>query len=364
MKLCRTRGIRDTFAGTGGKGDRTMKIAQSTISYLVIVVLILIMPEGCAGIRPSSPPTISKRAQMHMGTLVTVTALASDKDIGDRAVQVAFDEIKRLEQLLSTWRPDSELSQVNAEAGRRSVQVSRETFELVVRSLEMAQLTHGGFNIALGPAIEAWSVTERQQIPDGPTLERLKPLVDWTSIQIDKTARTIYLPHKGMRIDVGGVGKGYAADRAVEVMKRAGAEGGVVALSGDVKAFGVLSERSGFPVGIRHPREEGTLIGIIDLHDEAISTAGDYERYFEQDGVRYHHILDPHTLQPARGCQSVTVIAKDGTMADGLDTGIFVLGPEEGMALVERLPGVEAIIIDVKGYLVVSSGIRDRLRAP
>lgn len=341
-----------------------MKISQSSIRLLAIIALALIMLGGCAALVPSAPPVIAKRAQMHMGTLVTVTAVAFDTHVGDRAVQAAFSEIKRLEQLLSTWRADSELSQVNAEAGRRPVTVSRETLEVVSRSLEIAQLTHGGFNIALGPAIEAWSVTERQQVPDDHALEQLKLLVDWTSIQIDQTAQTIYLPHKGMRIDVGGVGKGYAADRVVEVMKRAGAKGGVVALSGDMKAFGVLPERTGFPVGIRHPREEGALIGIIDLQDEAISTAGDYERFFERDGVRYHHILDPHTLQPARGCQSVTVIAKEGTMADGLDTGIFVLGPENGMALIERLPDVEAIIVDANGTLMVSSGLRDRLGAP
>lgn len=364
MKLCRTLGIRDTFVGTGGKSESIMKISQSSIGSLAIFALALIMLGGCAALSPPFPPIVAKRVQMHMGTLVTVTAVSFDTQLSDRAVQAAFDEIKRLERLLSTWRSDSELSQVNAEAGRRPVKVSRETFVVVGRSLEMARLTHGGFNIALGPAIEAWSVTERQQIPDDQTLEQLKLLVDWTSIQLDQKAQTIYLPRKGMRLDVGGVGKGYAADRAVEVMKRAGAKGGVVALSGDIKAFGVLPDRTGFPVGIKHPRDEGALIGVIDLQDEAISTAGDYERFFERDGTRYHHILDPHTLQPARGCQSVTVIAKEGIMADGLDTGIFVLGPKNGMALVEHLPDVEAIIVDANGTMLVSSGLRDRLGAP
>ncbi|MGZ8374173.1 MAG: FAD:protein FMN transferase, partial [Nitrospira sp.] len=272
--------------------------------------------------------------------------------------------IKRLERLLSTWRSDSELSRVNQEAGRRPVQVSSETLELVTRSLELGRLTQGGFNIALGPAIEAWSVTERQRIPDERELQQLKPLVDWTRIQFNKEARTIYLPHTGMRIDVGGIGKGYAADRAVAEMKRVGVVGGVVALSGDIKAFGVLPDRKGFPVGIKHPRREEELIAMIDLNDEAVSTAGDYERFFERDGVRYHHILDSQTLHPAGACQSVTVIAKEGIVADGLDTGIFVLGPEQGMALVERLPGVEAIIIDQEGKIAVSSGLRDRLRSP
>ncbi|NGZ03276.1 MAG: thiamine biosynthesis protein ApbE, partial [Nitrospira sp. WS238] len=275
-----------------------------------------------------------------------------------------FNEIKRLEELLSTWRQDSEVSLVNAEAGRRAVKVSQETLELVIRSLDMANLTHGGFNIALGPAVQAWSVTERQHIPDERELQQLKPLVDWTSIQVNKVTQTIFLPRKGMRIDIGGIGKGYAADRAVEEMKRAGATGGVVAISGDIKTFGVLPEGNRFPVGIKHPRKERELIAIVELKDEAISTAGDYERFFVRDGIRYHHILSPQTLQPARACQSVTIIAKEGIVADGLDTGIFVLGPVEGMVLVEGLPGVEAIIIDEEGRMTVSSGLSDRLRLP
>lgn len=322
----------------------------------------MIVLTGCAELRAPSPSTITKRTQIHMGTLVTITAVTPDKAVGDRAIQAAFDEIKRLEQLLSTWRQDSELSRVNAAAGDQPVLVSTETLELVRRGLEIAKLTRGGFNMALGPAIEAWSVTDQQHIPDEAELQRLKPLVDWTSIEIDGEKRTIHLPQKGMRIDVGGIGKGYAADRAVEVMKQAGASGGVVALAGDIKTFGRLPESNGFPIGIQHPRQDDGIVAMIDLQDEAISTAGDYERFFERDGVRYHHILDPQTLRPARRCQSVTIVAKEGIIADGLDTGIFVMGPEEGMALVERLPGIHAIIVDDAGRVTVSSGFQDRIR--
>ncbi|MBK9308566.1 MAG: FAD:protein FMN transferase [Nitrospira sp.] len=334
-------------------------VRDKTVFGLVVALLA-----GCVATHPVSEPVVSKRAQMHMGTLVTLTVVATDSRMGDRAMQAGFDEVKRLEQLLSTWRADSELSHVNAEAGRFPVKVSQEALDLVVRSLEMAKLTHGGLNIALGPAIEAWSVTDQAHIPDDHELQQLQPLVDWTNIRIDREARTIFLPHEGMRLDVGGIGKGYAADRAVEEMKRAGARGGVVAISGDIKAFGMLPEGNGFPVGIKHPREEGELIAVIELKDEAISTAGDYERFFVRDGVRYHHILDPQTLQPARACQSVTIVAKEGTVADGLDTGVFVLGPEKGMALVEGLPDVEAIIIDAEGTMTVSSGLQDRLHVP
>jgi thiamine biosynthesis lipoprotein len=330
----------------------------------VFGVLVVILLAGCGSIRSSELPVVVKRAQMHMGTLVAITAVAPTKEEAQVSIEAGFHEIKRLEQLLSTWIATSELSQVNAAAGQRPVTVGSETLELVLRSLEMAGLTEGGFNIAVGPAVEAWSVTDLQRIPSHAKLQSLKPLVDWTTIQIDRQARTIFLPKPGMRIDVGGIGKGYAADRAVDVMKRTGARGGVVALSGDIKTFGDLPGMKGFPVGIRHPRQEDANVATIDLKNEAISTAGDYERYFEQEGVRYHHILDPRSLEPARKCQSVTVIATEGTVADGLDTGIFVLGPEKGMALVEQLPDVEAVIIDDQGRMTVSSGLRSRLRYP
>jgi thiamine biosynthesis lipoprotein len=301
---------------------------------------------------------------MHMGTLVSITAVASDHTTGYKAIQAGFDEIKRLERLLSTWVDSSELSRVNAGAGRHPVRVSRETMEIMKKSLEIARLTDGGFNVAVGPAVELWSVTERQHIPSPIELEHLTELVDWTTIQLDPSKQTIFLPRPGMRIDLGGIGKGYAADQAAKEMKRAGARGGVVALSGDIRAFGLSPDAGGFPVGITHPRQAGALVAVVELKDEAISTAGDYERFFERDGIRYHHILDPRTLEPARLCQSVTVIGKEGTLVDGLDTGIFVLGPERGMALVERMPDVEAVIIDAEGGVMVSSGLRTRLRKP
>lgn len=334
------------------------------LSVRWVILLLVGMYAGCGMVQPMATPVVVKRTQMHMGTLVSIMAVAPTDERAHGAITAGFAEIKRLEQLLSTWISSSELSVVNQAAGKNAVVVSRETWELVQRSLDMARLTDGGFNIAVGPAVEAWSVTERQRIPSQAELQGLKTLVDWTSIRIDPMARTIFLPRPGMRIDVGGIGKGYAADRAVDVLRKAGATGGVVALSGDIKTFGDFPGTKGFPAGIRHPRQDGALVAMIDLKDEAISTAGDYERYFEQEGVRYHHILDPLTLAPARLCQSVTVIAKEGTVADGLDTGIFVLGPERGMELVERLPDVEAVIIDAEGKIAVSSGLRTRLRYP
>ena len=303
-----------------------------------------------------------KRAQMHMGTLVTITATAPSEAVAQQAVAAGFREIHRLEEILSTWIPASDLSRVNAAAGREPVRVAPEAFLLIERSLEMAALTEGGFNIAVGPAVEAWSVTERAHIPAADELAGLKPLVDLGQVRLDEQAGTVFLARPGMRIDVGGIGKGFAADRAAASMQEAGATAGVVALSGDIKTFGRMPAGERFRFGIQHPRKEGAILASLELENEAISTAGDYERYFERDGVRYHHILDPRTLQPARQCRSVTVIAAEGTVADGLDTGIFVMGPDRGMALVERLPDVEAVIVDDAGKVLVSSGLKSRLR--
>lgn len=329
-----------------------------------ILAAIAVVLSGCQSWSQPLNPVVVKRAQRQMGTLVTITAVAESESVAQAAASSGFAEIRRLEELLSTWIPESELSRVNASAGVRPVPVSPDALAVVQRSLQAAEMTDGAFNIAIGPAVEAWSVTERARVPSAAELDSLKPLLDLRAVHVDVGERTIYLEKVGMRIDIGGIGKGYAADQAVAAMKKAGATAGVAALSGDIKTFGQLPGGKKFPVGIQHPRREGAVLAWIDLQDEAISTAGDYERFFEQDGVRYHHILDPRTLQPARGCQSVTVVAKEGTWADGLDTGIFVMGPERGMELVERLDDVEAIIIDQEGRLIVSSGLRDRIRMP
>ena len=204
-------------------------------------------------------------------------------------------------------------------------------------------------------------ISAEPRLPSAEELSGLKPLVNLQHIHTDIWARSIFLEKAGMRIDVGGIGKGYAADQAVLAMKNAGAVAGVVALSGDIKTFGRLPDGAAFPVGIRHPRKQGEILAEVMLQDEAISTAGDYERFFEKDGIRYHHILDPHTLQPARGCQSVSVIAKEGVLADGLDTGIFVLGAKRGLELVEHLKDVEAIIVDDAGRVLISSGLKNRV---
>ena len=329
-----------------------------------LLTLLCSALSGCVGVPTGQESAVVTRAQMQMGTLVKITAVARSESVAQAAATAGFAEIRRLEELLSTWIPTSELSRVNAAAGVMPVHVSPETLTVVQRAVQASEMTDGGFNIAIGPAVDAWSVMEGQRIPTESELDALRPLVDLMSVHVDVREQTIFLEKAGMRIDVGGIGKGYAADQTVDALRRAGAVAGVVALSGDIKTFGRLPGGKMFPVGIQHPRQDGAVLAWIDLQDEAISTAGDYERFFEREGVRYHHILDPRTLQPARSCQSVTVIAREGVWADGLDTGIFVMGAERGMELVEQLPDVEAIIVGQDGHLLVSSGLKQRIRLP
>ncbi len=304
-----------------------------------------------------------KRSQYLMGTIVFVTGVAPDDETAHRAVDVGLKEIRRLEELLSTWVPESELSHVNGAAGQRPVLVSNETITLLEHSLDMDRLTEGGFNIAIGPAVAAWNVSDEGRVPGLHELDAVRRLIDLRNVKLNRQAGTVFLVLPGMQVDVGGIGKGFAADLAAEVMIAAGATAGVVAISGDIKTFGRLPDGHQFVFGIQHPRkEQGHVFATIELEDEAVSTAGDYQRYFEQNGVRYHHILDPKNLQPVRSTQSVTVIASQGIMADGLDTGIFVMGPQKGMALIERLPEVEGVIVDAEGTVIISSGLKGRLQ--
>jgi len=326
------------------------------------LLIALLFGAGCVGGGIASSSVVVKRTQMHMGTLVTVTAVAPSRQTAHGAASAGFQEIHRLEGLLSTWIASSELSLINAAAGREAIPISSDTMRVLEASIEMARLTEGGFNILVGPAVETWSVLDRQEIPSEADLQAVRPLTDLSELRLDKMRETAYLTKPGMRVDVGGIGKGFAADMAVAAMQKAGATAGVVALSGDMKTFGQLPDGRKFPFGIRHPRREEAVLAFVDLQNEAISTAGDYERYFERDGVRYHHILDPLTLQPARDCRSVTVVARDGMTADGLDTGIFVMGRERGLALIERLPGVGAIVVDHDGKVWISSSLKGRVR--
>ncbi|MHB8481227.1 MAG: FAD:protein FMN transferase [Nitrospiria bacterium] len=299
-----------------------------------------------------------------MGTIVELTVVSSSEEKADKAMNAGFTEIKRLEHLLSVYDHTSEFSKINTMAGIRPVSVSQETYELIEKGIAAGKLTEGGFDIAIGPAVKLWGVTESQHIPTTEELNQIKPLVDPDQVVLNPLNRSVYLKKKGMQIDSGGNGKGFAADKVEKVLKQYGISSGIVALAGDLKVFGNKPGGELWRVGIKHPRRKGAVLAYLDLTNKAISTAGDYERFFIKDGIMYHHLLDPKTLQPGRKCQSVSIIADDGITADSLDTGIFIMGPEKGLALIEKLPQIGGVIVDQNGKILVSSNLKNKILIP
>jgi len=313
-----------------------------------------------AGCNPA--PQIYKRSQLLMGTTVEITVVSEDESKANEAISSAFREIKRIENLLTTYQKKSQVSQVNRAAGTRPVKVSPEVITLVKEALHISELTEGSFNIALGPALALWKITGIPKIPDAAELEKVRPLIRDSEIKIDESDHTIFLSRKDMRLDTGGIGKGYAADQAEKILKQHGIRNAIISVAGDLKVFGRKPDGTPWHIAIKHPRRGTPPLGEIDLADEAISTSGDYERFFIKDGRRFHHIIDPVTLFPADRSQSVTIIAKKAILTDALATGVFIMGAQKGIALLEKLPGVEGVIVDAEGRISMTSGLKLRLK--
>jgi thiamine biosynthesis lipoprotein len=293
---------------------------------------------------------------MHMGTTVEITVVAPSQATGEAAVAAGFAEVERLEQVFSSYRADSELSTLNAKAGSGPVSASGDMVDLVGRAVAIARETGGAFNPLMGPAINLWGIPEHPRVPSDAELAALRPLTDVGGVIVTPGNHTVTLARAGMALGLGGIAKGYTADRVAALLRHRGISAGIVAVAGDLHVFGTRPDGRPWRVGVRHPRRSDRPMAALLLTDGAVSTSGDYERFFEVDGKRYHHILDPRTLRPAAETVAVTVLARDGTTADGLATALFVMGPKAGLALVERLPGVEALFAAPDGAVTASSG--------
>jgi thiamine biosynthesis lipoprotein len=308
------------------------------------------------------PPRVYKDTRVIMGTYVSITAVAegATDEAARAAVSAAFDEITRVDLLMSTYKPESQLSQVNRMAGMRPVRVDRELIDTVEDALYVSRLTGGAFDPTVGPLVRLWKIgSDEARIPDKEETDSARKLVDYSQVEVNRTRQTIYIRKKGMSIDLGGIAKGYAADRAVAALKARGIRGGIVAVAGDIKLFGSREDGKPWNIGIQHPREKDGLLCTLTLHDAATSSSGDYERYFIKDGVRYHHILDPRTGRPARGLISVTVIARDSWLADGMATGLFVMGPDKGYKLAEGHPEIEVLMVTSDGKILATGRFKD-----
>jgi len=290
-----------------------------------------------------------------MGTDVAIKAIGNDRAELNLAVEEAFSEVSRLEKMMSNFIETSELSRINQQAGKAPVPVSRELYSVIRQANDFSILTDGAFDITFASVGKLWNFRSGI-VPSRAAVAQQLPFVNYRKIQYDDKVPTVFLPDARMEIGLGGIGKGYAVDRAMAVLARHGIRNAIIMAGGDTLIKGKKGKEL-WQVGLRDPDRKNSLLAVLPLEDQAISTSGDYERYFIKDGVRYHHILDTRTGYPADQCRSVTILAGDATTTDALATGVFVLGPERGMALIERLSGVEAIIVDAKEKIHLSSGL-------
>jgi thiamine biosynthesis lipoprotein len=265
----------------------------------------------------------------------------------------AFREVERIDWLMSHYRQKSEVSQITRNAGERETAVSPETLEVIERALYFSRLSGGAFDITIGPVFRLWNFREAK-IPEEKRLRENLKKVDYRKIRVDRAKSSVYLESRGMELDLGAIAKGYAVDRASIILRKEGVENFLVAAGGDLTVSGVKEKGVPWTIGIRHPRLPSELIAKLRPAQAAVSTSGDYEKFFFQGGERYHHILTPSTGLPARECQGVTIMAPSAMDADALATSVFVLGPKEGFALLERLPDVHAVIVDRRGSVLLS----------
>jgi len=291
-----------------------------------------------------------------MGTEVSVYLWYDDVAKGTEAIAQVFAEVERIDALMSTYKEDSTISKINAEAASGPVAAGDELFQLILRSLDISILTLGAFDITYDSVGQYYDFREHLR-PDQETIESDLDRIDYRLVKLDANAQTVEFAKDGVRINLGGIAKGYTVERCVTILRDLGIRNAIVTAGGDSR---LLGDRRGKPwiVGVRNPREEGEVAVRIPLEDEAISTSGDYERYFDEDGIRYHHIIQPDTGTPAEGVHSATIVGPDAVITDALSTSVFVMGVDDGLTLISTLPDYEGIVIDATGRMYYSDGLR------
>jgi FAD:protein FMN transferase len=290
-----------------------------------------------------------------MGTRIGVELWSEDTKKGNAAVQAVLAEMRRVDEAMSTYKPSSELSRLNARAAQQPVVVSQELFNLLATSIEYSKITDGAFDITYASVGYLYDYRKGVR-PDEKQIETALAGINYRHLILDAAARSVRYAREGVRIDLGGIGKGHAVDRGIAVLRSLGVEHALVTAGGDSR---IIGDRFGNPwvVGIRHPDRKDEVIARIPLEDAAISTSGDYERYFDENGVRYHHIIDPHTGRSASKVRSTTIIGPTATRTDGLSKTAFVLGPERAIEIYNRLEDIDAILVTPKGEVLYTKGL-------
>jgi len=295
-----------------------------------------------------------------MGTVVEIAFIGENQEKAEKAALQAFHEVRRIEQLMSPKIETGDVFRINQSAGKEWVEVSPETLHVVKKSIDISELSEGGFDITVGPLVELWrKAREKGYPPSEKDLKRSLDLVGFRNVLINQGGK-IFLKKGGMSIDLGGIAKGYAVDKVFEKLKKLGYQNLIVNAGGDLRAGG-LKFGQPWSIGIQDPRIPDKILAKVSFTEGAIATSGDYEKYFIYQGKRYHHIFNPRNGLPEEECQSVTIVYKDGMISDAFSTTVFVLGPEKGYSLCQRVGGMDCLIVDKEGKIILSPGLKGRI---
>lgn len=297
-----------------------------------------------------------------MGTEIRVYLWHVDAVVAQRAVTDVLAEFRRVDNLMSSYIESSELSLVNRQAATQAVVVSDELEKLITQSLAMSVRTQGAFDVTYASVGYLYDFRNAVR-PEQAAVDQQLEAINFRHIAVDQDKNTIQFSHPNVRIDLGGIAKGYAVDQAIGTLKKHAVEHAIVTAGGDTRVLGQHRDRP-WVVGIQDPRISGEVVALIPLVDESISTSGDYERYFDESGIRYHHIIDPQTGDSARLVRSVSILGSESILTDALSTSVFVLGLEAGIKLIDSIEGYEAIVVDNHGKLHYSTGLQQRDERP
>ena len=299
-----------------------------------------------------------KKATQLMGCDFEITIVAADSTIANKHIATGISEMRRIEKLISSWDKNSQTSKINRNAGLNPVTVDDELFDLIERSIALSSLTDGAFDISYASMDRIWRFDgSMKEMPTAESIQNSVKKVGYKNIVLNKTNRTVFLKKEGMRIGFGAIGKGYAADKAKELLESNGVNSGIINASGDMTTWGKQPNGKEWQVAITNPMNKNKVFALLPIKNGAVVTSGNYEKYVEFNGKKYTHIIDPRTGYPSSGIISVTVFAPKAELADALATSVFVMGIEAGLDRINQLPNIECIIIDVEGQITKSKNI-------
>ncbi len=302
---------------------------------------------------------VYKQTLKLMGSRFEITVVAQNKTEGDQYIKMAIAEIDRIEKLISSWDPNSETSKINNAAGKNPVTISKELFDLIDRCLKISKLTDGAFDISYASMDRIWKFDgSMKTMPSKEAIKESVSKVGFQNIILDKQNNSVFLKLPGMKIGFGAIGKGYAADKAKELLRKNNVPSGIINASGDMNTWGKQPDGSDWKVALTNPMDKNKGFGLLPVVDKAVVTSGNYEKQVVFNGTTYSHIIDPRTGYPSTGILSVTVFAPKAELADALATSVFVMGKETGLDRINQLQNVECIIIDEEGNVFKSKNIK------